>query len=179
MGYALLQIALAHNSGQAYSDLLQQRLLKPLDMTHTGYTSQVKLTGYRKRQLVVVPELPLWQGYTGLNTTAADMVKYLKANLGLTQGQLPYVLELCHQSRAQTSATKNASQSVGMGWLIDGGVVPGHTVYWLHSSGFGHSAYIAFEKNTQTGVVLLSDSEAPLTVAGHELMRKLLGSQAQ
>jgi CubicO group peptidase (beta-lactamase class C family) len=94
-------------------------------------------------------------GAGALLSTASDLLKFLAANLGLTQSPLsPLMTEM--QIPRHTGAPRFGSTA--MPWMDEDVYQPPGSRLWGHGGGgFGYLAFIAFDKNHGRAVVVLSN----------------------
>ncbi|MEM9373544.1 MAG: serine hydrolase, partial [Planctomycetota bacterium] len=95
-GYTVMQVALEDVSGKDFTTLMAERVLKPLEMTHSTYAqplpaalrSNVAL-GYRNSGDVVSGGAHIYpeQAAAGLWTTPSDLAQYLIAVREMARGQ--------------------------------------------------------------------------------------------
>ena len=82
---------------------------------------------------------------------------------------------MTHEVRVNTYQLKNKRPVAGAyGWMVsplkkDGTI----DVYWINGGTAGYRAFIAFEKKTNTAVVLLSNSANNIDELGFHLMEAL------
>ena len=83
-GFTLLQLVIEEVSGQSFSDYMRDRILRPLDMTHSGYS----LADVDPRKLALSYDsdgtASPFRSYTALAaaslySTATDMARFLAA----------------------------------------------------------------------------------------------------
>jgi CubicO group peptidase (beta-lactamase class C family) len=176
LGVALLGHLVARKAGMDYETLLVDRICRPLGMDSTRIT----LTPELKPRFAVghnewgypVPayDMPVdVAGCGGLRSTANDLLKYVSANLGLTQSDLTPAMEQMHV-RLFTAP----DIGVGMIWRLRD--LHG-TQLVEHTGGTnGFIAFCGFDKARRRGVVILSNS---LTVYAGRLNDVLLESEWQ
>jgi len=109
-------------------------------------------------------------------STISDMMKYVKLHMS---EELPY-LSLGHEALAQVYATTKQYEKMGIridatgiGWMID----TENNIIWHNGGTSNFNSYIAFDKEKQIGVVILSNLSPnyriPATVMGAELITTL------
>ena len=152
-GAGLLGFILGRIQGTTYASLLETTILDVLGMDRTS----VHLTADQMTNLAVGydehgNEAAPWSsdhalvGCGGLKSTLKDMMVFLKANLGLVSTSLGETLALAQQPQF--------GDYVCFCWFLkeldDGQIVTQHG-----GAAAGHITYIAFNRNTATGVVIL------------------------
>lgn len=152
LGFSLLGQALAKRADRSYSELLSERIFKPLGMTQTFTPSQIDdlpADSPRGYTLVLGRKSAPWtlgaEAPSGsVRSTLADMVRYLQAQLDETAPGI--------------TATKpiqdiGGRQRIGYGWHIDG-----ESLTWHNGATGGFSSWISFDRNTRRGVIVLSNT---------------------
>ncbi|MEM1322859.1 MAG: serine hydrolase domain-containing protein [Bacteroidota bacterium] len=172
VGFALLGLAVEYVTGLSYEKALVQYVLQPFGLKNTA----VQLDSLKARQLA--------QGYTagrkatppwafqsfaaseGLKSDVIDLLQFLRSNIDTHHQKLA----LLHQRRQPTLLTRNTY--IATGWhsiknkkYYDVILHPGNTS--------GYHSFMAFVKETRTGIVILSNSEHGLNSLGYLIMRML------
>jgi CubicO group peptidase (beta-lactamase class C family) len=105
-----------------------------------------------------------------------DMMLYAQVQMS----EIPGYLSMAHEALAEVNATTGSNEKIGIridavgaGWMID----DENNIIW-HNGGTGnYNSYIGFDKENQTGVVILSnlppDYRIPATVMGIEILTSL------
>lgn len=160
-GLGLLGLTLALANGTSYEELLNQRMLNPLGMNNTT----LFLTDEQRQNLATGYDTALnpvstWtatdclQGAGFIKSTLNDMFIYLEANMGLISTPLSEAMELAHEERVQTPW----GDYCGLGWYIF--IFPDGQEIINHNGGTGgYYAFIGFNKNLSTGVIVLCNNE--------------------
>ncbi len=159
LGMGLLGYILKEERHSSYFDLVQSELLVPLNMNETflnaeGYTSSKVAQGYEgneERDPMLFSEV--FEGAGVLNSTSADMVKFIEAQFETTATPLNLGLAKTHEA----TFTVTDVTDVGMGWLITR-LEDDQLVHWHNGGTAAFNSYMAFNKETQKGVVLLMNS---------------------
>ena len=179
LGIALLGQAMANKMEMDYEALIITELLQALDMHDTritlNYDQRARYAqGHKKRGKPVEP----W-GYQAMapagafRSTGADLVKFLKANLGLMDTDLAEALKVTHQPRVIADLPDMPHSKIGMGWKISGLQQSGHEMRWTDSRTAGSSGFLGFVKETKTGIVILSNSDVQVKTLGTALLKEL------
>jgi serine-type D-Ala-D-Ala carboxypeptidase/endopeptidase len=93
-------------------------------------------------------------GAGAIRSTANDMLRYLKANMGIDPSPLADAMKLAQQPRSDMGSGSTAkSMRIGLAWMTTGkGIV------W-HSGGTGgYRSFIGFTADGQRGVVVLANT---------------------
>ncbi len=160
LGLGLLGHILASHAGKTYEQLVTERILSPLGMDMTGVT----LTPKMQENLVVGHDqagnpvanwnLPTLAGAGALRSTANDMLTFLEANIGAPKTDLERAMRESHRVRAS-----DGDQAIGLAWGIV--KVNGRTIITHDGGTGGYGAFIAFDPDTEIGVVLLNNKQLP------------------
>jgi len=159
LGMGLLGYALAKKSGLTYEQLLHKRILDPLGMSDTGIT----LTPEQKKRMATGYNPALeptenWDfdalaGCGALRSTANDMLKFLAANLELTDTPLKAAMSRMRSVRRDTG-TENLS--ILLGWQsykkYDTDIA------WHNGSTGGFWSFLGFDPAKKIGVVILCNT---------------------
>ena len=181
LGVGLLGHALALKAGKSYEDLVIERICKPLDMPDTRITLS---EGQRPRlaqayQLalnigslrIVRPasnwDIPTLAGAGALRSTVNDQLKFLAANLGLTQTDLLEPMRQTHTSRHDI----DAHMSIGLGWHVSTHA-PG-PILWHNGQTGGYHSFAGFIETPPTAVVMLTNTAASVDAEATTLLERL------
>ncbi len=172
-GFALLQCIIEKQTGQSYDNLLNEKVLAPLDMTSTftnlTNNEQTILPGNSFSGLPVTPERNLvFTGANGLSSTVEDLISFLSFFISGSSASLKADFEELRQRIAPTGKVKNTF--IGMGWHIYGQknyfdiiAHPGYTK--------GYRIFAGFVKETQTSVVIIANSPHLLDGLGYKVLK--------
>jgi len=166
-GMGLLGHVLGLVDSSSYGELVRREVLEPLGLNETSlFLSEEQLPHLapgHDEQLDSVRNYhanDIFQGAGFLKSSLHDMLIYLKAQMGLTATSLEDAMELSHQSHFDVGGvTYNDREgyyqlSIGLAWHID--VLPeGYTFHWHGGRTNGYMAYMAFDQEAMTGVVIL------------------------
>jgi len=151
----VLSYAVARRAGTDMETLLKRRLFAPLGMQHAyinaapegvraavGHTPNARPTSAWHFQTDLA-------GVGGVRATLDDMVRYVQGQLAAEASAIAPALERSQQRVSDTPP-------MAMNWMLM--PVAGRTVH-LHEGGTGgFSSFVAFDKEKQRGVVILSDT---------------------
>jgi D-alanyl-D-alanine-carboxypeptidase/D-alanyl-D-alanine-endopeptidase len=108
----------------------------------------------------------------GLYSSAADMLKFISANIGLIKTKLDNAMQESHLIRHSTGqlipnnirVSGNTGNNtilefyVGLGWFITTNL--GKEIIWHNgATGGGYNAFMAFNPTTHRGIVLLCSTD--------------------
>ncbi|WP_374712863.1 serine hydrolase domain-containing protein [Symbiobacterium terraclitae] len=165
LGMGLLGHILADVLGTDYEAAVRQRICGPLGMGDTG----IALDAVRRRRLVPGHtwggrpasnwDLPAIPGAGALRSTAADLLRFVAANLGIAGGVLAQRLARCHTPRAEVGG----GAQIGLGWVI----VPfaGDHLVWHNGATGGYNSFVGFVRGRGVGVCVLVNHTVPPTSA--------------
>ena len=167
LGMGLLGHILAEVLGLDYGAAVQQRICGPLGMADTG----IVLDAERQRRLVPGHtsggrpasnwDLPGIPGAGALRSTAADLLRFLAANLGMAGGPLAQRLALCRTPRTEIAQGTH----VGLAWIIS--PFAGEQLIWHNGATGGYSSFVGFVPGRGLGVwVLMNYTISPAAAAG-------------
>jgi CubicO group peptidase (beta-lactamase class C family) len=159
LGAGLLGHALALKAGTSYEQLLRRRILEPLGMSSTSIT----LSDSEKKRLAPGHDSALhpvknWDldalaGAGALRSTANDMLKFLAANLELTDTPLKAAMR---RMRAVHRETGTADLEIAMAWHIFHKF--GTDIVWHNGGTAGYRSFAGFAPSKKTGVVVLCNT---------------------
>jgi CubicO group peptidase (beta-lactamase class C family) len=157
IGQGLLGHLLALNRNTTYEDLMIQAIATPLQMADTRiiFTSRMKenlAPGHSNGEVVENWDLPTLAGAGAIRSSAADMAKFISANLGYTNTPLTEAMSLSHQIRHN----KAGNMSVAMAWHVKKD--ENQDIIWHNGRTGGYCSFVGFNKETGKGIVLLTNS---------------------
>src|SRR5262245_21313525 len=155
LGFGLLGYALAQSVHTTYGTLIDEAILKPLGMTMSG----MAFTDAMRAHLAPAHEaagtaaknwdLDALAGAGAIRSTANDMLRYLKANMGIDQSPLTPAMQLAQRPRSDVTKTTR----IGLAWMTtDKGIV------WHNGMTGGYKSFIGFSADGRRGVVILSNT---------------------
>ncbi|MGW7456477.1 serine hydrolase domain-containing protein [Streptomyces sp. NPDC054797] len=166
LGMALAGQTAARVVGKPYEDLLRQYVLDPLEMRETrivhpgAAVPRNSATGYRSTGAV----MQHWRssGYTPAGdvwSTSEDLVRLLRAEL---RGAAPGAEAVVPRSDA------GAAGQIGLGWYTTR--TQGREITWHNGETGGFTSYMAFDRASRQGVVVLSNTNQPVDIVGRRLL---------
>lgn len=175
LGMGLLGHALALRAGKPYEAALIERVLKPLGMNDTRIT----LTGDMKARLAAGHDpsgavVGNWDfaalaGAGALRSTAADMLRFVAANLDSNDTPISADLRETHRPRHPAGSP---NVSIGLAWHLLNSF--GAEIVMHNGGTGGYRSFIGYDPAMRLGVVLLSNSSGDVDdIALHLLSPKL------
>ena len=188
LGFGLTGKILERITGNSYEDLVKSRICDVLGMKDTGidiFESHKNdlATGYSFRnKRIDYWNVPAIEAATSLRSTTSDMMKFLKASLGLSKTKLTPVFEYCQNAKITPkipTSMKFFTKSVGiflssfsLGWFV----FPQENAYVLgHDGGTqGFSSFMCMNLQNQSSVVVLTNrSMKPVHKLGLSLIKEI------
>ncbi len=169
LAQGLLGNILAKNVKLSYEELMKQRIAKPLEMGETVIVLDKEIKqrlaiGHREGDEVENWDINTLAGAGAIRSSTADMLKFLKANLDLDSSPLKDAMAMTHQKRHN----KAGAEGVGLGWHIKQSDVG--DILWHNGGTGGYRAFAGFNKETGTGVVVLTNSTTGVDDIGLHLL---------
>lgn len=187
IGFGILGLAASRAAARPFMDLIRERIIDPLGMTHTFFVTPPTLAdhvavGYgQERDGTVDPELPAREhagrGYKvpngGVYSTVDDLAAFAGGIMGTSDPAILPAEWRAEMMRVQTPEDPEAGYGLGVMVrpLPERGRAVGHS-----GSVAGYSAYLVFDPGSQIGVVLLRNynrGETNLGAAGTALLATL------
>ncbi len=179
-GVGLLGVCLSGKKGLSYEETLRSVIADPLEMANTTihldqeqealYTPGYR--GYlRLGRLVVGIENKPWLmgeglvGAGGIRSSGADMLKFLKACISEK-------LDFISLTKEPIFRIDDESE-MGMGWLLDRGLLENQTVIWHNGQTGGFNSYLAFFKDKPYGVFVIANTNVSIQSLGEEIVAAL------
>ncbi len=157
LGYGLLGYALAQHATTSYPALLRTTLFKPLGMSSSSTTFDEPMdsrwaTGHDTAGKATKPwHFDVLGGAGTINSTGADMLRYLEANMGRSADSLQPAVRLAQKPRREVGSNTR----IGLAWMTQ------HSdeadVIWHNGMTAGYASFIGFTANRQRGVVILAN----------------------
>ena len=155
LGFGLLGYALAQLDHTTYGALTDEAILKPLRMMMSGtaFTDAMRAhlapghdaTGKKVKNW----DLDALAGAGAIRSTTNDMLRYLKANMGIDESPLAAAMKLAQQPRSDMSKTVR----IGLAWMTTD-----KEIVWHNGRTGGYASFLGFTANGRRGVVILTDT---------------------
>jgi serine-type D-Ala-D-Ala carboxypeptidase/endopeptidase len=167
LGVGLLGYALARHADMPYEMLLKQRIFGPLGMRSSTVTlddtSRTRVAGGHDDDGKAVGN---WHqnvlvGAGGISSSGTDMLRYLKANMGLLNSPLYPPMQLAHTPRADGP---KVDERIGLVWMTKHGTSA--DVIWHNGLTGGYASFVGFTADRKHGVVILTNAQLPVDDLG-------------
>jgi CubicO group peptidase (beta-lactamase class C family) len=181
VGMALLGEAMSFKLKKDYPTLLKEKILDPLSMKHTfttptaeqaalfldGHTSKGVLTSHRDYNALTPA--------AGIRASVPDLLTFIEANLNL-KTNLNLALKETHIPRIYTDM-RTPQYMMGWGWIIapldERDAANKKKMLWQCGERGGFATFMAFVKESNTAVVVLSNTVNSVDDLGHEILKNL------
>jgi len=183
-GIMLLGQLLAGKAGSSYEALVKREVCLPLGLDDTAVTldrtqAPRAAQGYRAvlrcGPLVLALRSAPWfvasdlGGAGALRSTAADLLKYLQANMHPEGRPLEHALRESHRELFQ----EDERTAFGMNWIHTRSERLQQTMIWHNGGTGGFRSFIGFTGDSRLGVLILSNSSEDVDDLAIELLRDL------
>jgi serine-type D-Ala-D-Ala carboxypeptidase/endopeptidase len=170
LAVGLLGHVLSLRSGIGYEQLVRKRIFEPLGMTSSSITlsaDQMKrlAAGYdAKLNPVKNWDLDALAGAGALRSTANDMLKFLAANMELTDTPLKAAMRRMRSVRKDTGLP---NVEIAMAWHI---FTRYGDIYWHNGGTAGYRSFAGFDPVKKTGVVVLCNTSFDVDDIGRHVL---------
>jgi serine-type D-Ala-D-Ala carboxypeptidase/endopeptidase len=158
LGFGLLGFALTQP--QSFDDVVRAKILEPLGMTMTAVGLDDAMTAHlarghnRRNRPADNWKFDVLAGCGGIDSTAEDMLRYLKANMD-GEGKTP---SRAFRLAQQPQRDVNSTERIGLAWMTR--AAKPDDVIWHNGTTFGYASFIGFTANRKRGVILTNISES-------------------
>jgi serine-type D-Ala-D-Ala carboxypeptidase/endopeptidase len=157
LGFALLGYALAQLEHTTYTAVTDEEILKPLGMRMSGAVLTEAMRVHLARghdytgKAANYFDTDALVGTGAIRSTANDMLRYLKANMGIDESPLGAAMKLAQRPRRDM----NKTMRIGLAWMTtDKGIV------WKDGLTPGYRSFLGFTADGRRGVVILANTAA-------------------
>ncbi len=180
IGFGLLGFVLVKTTGEPLAQLLRENITQPLGMNNTYFTiPQAKLTlqaqGYHPNHTMAPHYIPAnFLGGGALRSSAADLLKFMKANLGIKVEQASPQLLSAMEFAQQPFFVVKPHFVMGLGWQR---IRQGHGLFITkNGANQGFNTFIGFSPAKKFGVVVLTNqAKSKATLLGNQILKGLSG----
>ncbi|MDH4351921.1 MAG: serine hydrolase, partial [Gemmatimonadota bacterium] len=157
-GMGLLGQLLANRAGMSYEALMVERIAGPRDLADTRVEFTVPMRsrlalGHNMGIAVANWDIPALAGAGAIRSTAADMLTFIAANMGLVETPLLPAMRASHAARVGTGRT---DMQVALAWHVRQG--QGGPTIWHNGGTGGYRTFTGFREDGSRGVVVLTNS---------------------
>lgn len=156
LGFGLLGFALTQP--RSYGAVLEAKIFQPLGMamSSVGLNDALRAhlaTGHNRRnQKAENWKFDVLAGCGSIDSTADDMLRYLKANMGKDESALLPAFRLAQQPRRDVDRTER----IGLAWMTR--AAKPEDVIWHNGTTFGYASFMGFRGDRRRGIVILTNS---------------------
>lgn len=157
-GMGLLRHILSLRAGISYEQLVKTRILKPLGMNETTITlsraSKARMAhGYDENGEAASDwDFLNFEGAGALRSTAKDMAKFVRANIGLRKTDLSIPINDAHNPQRDV----NAKMKIGLAWHIL--AAASGDIVWHNGGTGGFRSFAGVNPAQKKGIVVLSNT---------------------
>jgi D-alanyl-D-alanine-carboxypeptidase/D-alanyl-D-alanine-endopeptidase len=176
LGYGLLGHVLALRAGRGYEQLVQERICGPLGLEDTGVWVPAAARGRfaqghdRRGRPVPHWDLPALAGAGGLRSTAADLLSFLRLQLGEGDPALAHAAAL-----TQATRSRHRGVAIGLGWTRLPLLGSEHELLFHNGGTGGFRSFVGFVPATATAVAVLSNSARSVDALGFRILERVGG----
>ncbi len=174
--YALIELVLEEKFEKEFEHILRIHLFDPLEMNRTFMSwSEERLTtitpGYGRNEQKSSPwSFKSFGASEGLKSNLEELCFFVRANMGISF--TPMDQQLSNMLHPKIKTKYNKKIKAAKGWhIVDHGSK--YNIVMHSGTTSGHKAIMAFIKETQTGVVLLSNSSLGTEDLGILILRMI------
>lgn len=170
LGAGLLGLALARRLDTTYEQAIRKRILEPLGMKDTTTRlsrEQLKRLAYgHSSSLRPVKnwDFDALAGAGAIRSTAADMLKFLAAHMGLKQTPLDAAIQRMRSVRRETGVPH---LQIALAWHI---LDQYGEIIWHNGGTAGYRTFAGFNPSTGKGVVVLCNTFVDIDDIGRRLL---------
>lgn len=167
LGVGLLGYALGVQASTDYQTLVQRQIFQPLGMSHSTTDLDAAIRaglapGHDSGgQSTSNWHLDALAGAGAIVSTADDMLRFLKANMGITKTDLYPAMQLAQKP---ASAGPRPNDMIGLVWMT--AHTAGGDVVWHNGGTGGYASYVGFTADRKHGVVVLTNKAASVDNLG-------------
>jgi serine-type D-Ala-D-Ala carboxypeptidase/endopeptidase len=174
LGFALLGNALSHKLNDDYESLIIRRICDPLNLPDTRITlsesQQHRLApGHRDGEIAPYWHFTAYAPCGALHSTAADLARFLRANMNLDKTPLAETLAVARRPRF--TMDKDADPRIGLAWMTQPLDDTTDTLTWHNGGTGGFSSFLGFSNEHHIGVILLFNSLHRRRLRNHRRLR--------
>ena len=167
---------LALRAGRSYEQLIRERICRPLGLADTHLSvpaaARDRFARGRNRRGRPVPhwDLPTLVGAGALRSTVADLLRFLRLQLGEGDPALTRAAAL-----TQVPRVRHRGAAVGLGWTRWPLLGTEHELLFHNGGTGGFRSFAGFAPATDTAVVVLSNSARSVDALGLGIFQRING----
>lgn len=176
VNYALLELIIESATYFDYEVILQSEIFNPLGMSnsflHKSERNAASITpGFdRAGRETTKWDFASFAASEGVKSNISDLIAYTKTHIGITQNDLTEIFARNHIPEVKTNYNEHIY--AGKGWHVFN-QKKNFNIITHSGKTFGHRAYISFIKETQTAVIILSNSSVGTEDLGLLILRMI------
>jgi beta-lactamase class C len=182
IGFGFLGLVLERATGISLPVLVQQKITTPLAMQNTYFNvpkdkSSMAAQGYRPNNIMAPPYVAAnLLGGGALRSSSADLLLFMKANLGIKSAQTSPALLSAMQLTQQPYFEVKPKFAMGLGWQrIQRGK---ELLITKNGRNQGFNTFIGFSPERKLGVVVLTNNtHGKASLLGNKILNGLLALQ--
>ena len=167
LGFGLLGYALAQSEHASYAAMAGEGIFKPLGMTMTELAFADAMRAH------LAPghdddgkpaknwDIDALAGAGAIRSTANDMLRYLRANMGLDPSPLAEAMKFAQEPRRDM----NKNNRIGLAWMTNA-----RGIVWHNGGTGGYRSFLGFDAERRRGVVVLCDTTAGIDDLGFAVL---------
>lgn len=169
-GYGLLGHLLELRTGEPFEAVIAEHITEPLKMGDTvvnlseGQAARLA-PGHKGMGTVPQWDFGALAGAGALKSTAADLITFLRAQMGMVNSPLARTFGGMH---APILPTGSKDTMVGYAWQITRR--EGSVIYWQNGATGGYASFIGFNPSQRVGVVILTNSAQNIDELGFYIL---------
>lgn len=178
LGIALLGQAISVYSKKDFETILTESILDSLGMSSSRISlspeSKLKLLqGHNKKGGKTAPcNYKAFAPALGLHSTPSDMMRFLSANISMSNSKMSNALDYTHNPRLKAGKAKDDAE-IALGWQINSVSEMGDRMVWQSGLTNGFAAFVGFVETSHVGVFILSSRAKNVDYLGKELVKKI------
>lgn len=155
LAFGLLGYALGQSERTSYDDLVTGKVLQPLGMRMSGteFTDAMRAhlaPGHDEEGKPAKNwDLNALAGAGAIRSTANDMLRYLRANIGVDHTPLEAAMKFAQEPRLDT----NLNMRIGLAWMTTK-----QGIVWHNGGTGGYRSFLGFTADGKHGVVILTNT---------------------
>jgi serine-type D-Ala-D-Ala carboxypeptidase/endopeptidase len=155
LAFGLLGYALAQSAHTTYGALVHEKIFQPLGMTMSGteFTEAMRehlASGHDEQGAPVENwDLGTLAGAGAIRSTANDMLRYLRANMGIDRTPLADAMRYAQQPRRDISPIHR----IGLAWAT-----AAKGITWHNGGTGGYRSFLGFDADRHKGVIVLTNT---------------------